>query len=219
MAYRNSDKLLVVSKFILKDRVNDDFWIWDKTMGKEVPLEISLLPTLSHPNIVSVYDIFENELYFQLIMEKHGSGMDLFEFIDRVPKLDEPLISYIYRQIVSAVEYLHSLHILHRDIKDENIIINHKFEVKLIDFGSATFFNEKSEFCTFYGTTEYCSPEVLAGNKYSGPELEMWSMGVTLYVLTYSINPFEDAEETLNGILKLPHKVSEGDFLYSYIIF
>jgi PAS domain-containing serine/threonine kinase len=69
-------------------------------------------------------------------------------------------------QIVSAVEYLHSLQILHRDIKDENVIINERFHVKLIDFGSATFMSEGRLFSTFYGTVEYCSPEVLAGNKY-----------------------------------------------------
>lgn len=69
-------------------------------------------------------------------------------------------------QIVSAVEYLHSLSILHRDIKDENVIIDEHFHAKLIDFGSATFMSEGRLFATFYGTVEYCSPEVLAGNRY-----------------------------------------------------
>lgn len=68
-------------------------------------------------------------------------------------------------QIGQAVQYLHSLNILHRDIKDENVIIDNKFHVKLIDFGSATFMSKDYFFSTFYGTTEYCSPEVFAGNK------------------------------------------------------
>ncbi|CAH2050069.1 unnamed protein product, partial [Iphiclides podalirius] len=208
MAYRRSDRLLTVAKFILKEKVGAQFWV-DGPDGRKVPLELSLLLTLKHPNIVSVVDVFENEKYFQMVMEKHGAGMDLFEFIERRPRLDEPLISYIFRQIGQAVEYLHSLKILHRDIKDENVIIDNKFHVKLIDFGSATFMSPDTLFSTFYGTTEYCSPEVLAGNKYAGPELEMWSMGITLYVLTFFVNPFSDIEDTLQGPLALPQIVSE----------
>ncbi|XP_046965611.1 PAS domain-containing serine/threonine-protein kinase isoform X2 [Vanessa cardui] len=208
MAYRRSDRLLCVAKFILKEKVGVAFWS-DAPDGRRVPLELSLLLTLDHPNIVSVIDVFENEKYFQMVMEKHGAGMDLFEFIERRPRLDEPLLSYIFRQIGQAVEYLHSLNILHRDIKDENVIIDNKFHVKLIDFGSATFMSKDTLFATFYGTTEYCSPEVLAGNKYAGPELEMWSMGITLYVLTFFVNPFSDIEDTIQGPLTFPQVVSE----------
>ncbi|XP_063827723.1 PAS domain-containing serine/threonine-protein kinase [Ostrinia nubilalis] len=208
MAYRRSDRLLTVAKFILKEKVGAQFWV-DGPDGRRVPLELSLLMTLKHPNIVSVVDVFENDKYYQMVMEKHGAGMDLFEFIERRPRLDEPLLSYIFRQIVQAVEYLHSLNILHRDIKDENIIIDNKFHVKLIDFGSATFMSKDTLFSTFYGTTEYCSPEVLAGNKYAGPELEMWSMGITLYVLTFFVNPFSDIEDTIQGPLAFPQVVSD----------
>ncbi|XP_013176984.1 PREDICTED: PAS domain-containing serine/threonine-protein kinase [Papilio xuthus] len=208
MAYRRSDRLLTVAKFILKEKVGAHFWV-DGPDGRKVPLELSLLTTLKHPNIVSVLDVFENDKYFQMVMEKHGAGMDLFEFIERRPRLDEPLISYIFRQIGQAVEYLHSLNILHRDIKDENVIIDNKFHVKLIDFGSATFMSPDTLFSTFYGTTEYCSPEVLTGNKYAGPELEMWSMGITLYVLTFFVNPFSDIEDTVHGALAFPQMVSE----------
>ncbi|XP_071441252.1 uncharacterized protein Pask isoform X2 [Hetaerina americana] len=210
MGYRKSDQLLVITKFIRREKVCEESWVVDPKMGKRVPLEISLLTTLNHPNIVNVLEVFENPSYFQLIMEKHGAGMDLFEFIDRNPDLDEPLISYIFRQVASAVKYLHSLQILHRDIKDENIILNETFQVKLIDFGSATFSSPQRLFSNFYGTVEYCSPEVLAGNKYAGPELEMWSMGVTLYVLCFGENPFFDVEETLKAELNPPYTVSEG---------
>ncbi|KAH8401401.1 hypothetical protein KR009_005272, partial [Drosophila setifemur] len=208
MAFRNSDRLLVVTKFILKEKLCSQFMVKNRD-GKEVPIEIQLLQTLNHKNIVSVLDVFENELFYQLVMEKHGSGMDLWTFIERRPLMEEKLGSYIFRQIADAVHYLHEQKILHRDIKDENIIIDHNFNIKLIDFGSATFMEDGKYFSTFYGTTEYCSPEVLAGNRYVGPELEMWALGVTLYVLMFFENPFIDVEETLKAEIQIPKVVSD----------
>uniref|UniRef100_A0A182IQF4 Protein kinase domain-containing protein n=1 Tax=Anopheles atroparvus TaxID=41427 RepID=A0A182IQF4_ANOAO len=207
LSYRNTDRLLVISKFILKEKLCSNFMITSDDK-REIPMEIYLLTHVKHPNIVTVFDVFENEKFFQLVMEVHGSGMDLFEFIDRRPAMTEAIGCYIFRQIANAVDYLHSLNILHRDIKDENIIIDQHFHVKLIDFGSATFMQEGKLFSTFYGTTEYCSPEVLAGNKYAGPELEMWSLGVTLYVLMFFENPFLDIEETLKSELIIPQDIS-----------
>lgn len=215
MSFRNTDRLLVITKFILKEKLAPQFMVQTDDK-KEVPMEVYLLTTVKHPNIVGVLDVFENEKFFQMVMEKHGSGMDLFEFIDRRPIMDEALGCYIFRQIANAVHYLHSLSILHRDIKDENIIIDQYFQVKLIDFGSATFMEEGKLFSTFYGTTEYCSPEVLAGNKYAGPELEIWSLGVTLFVLMFFENPFFDIEETLRGELHIPSPVGNDLELILY---
>ena len=202
-AYRASDKLLVVTKFIRKSKVCHDMWV-DGAKGEKIPFEVSLLLALTHPGIVSVMDVFQNNNFVQMVMDKHGE-MDLFEFIDRNPLMDEALASVLFRQVVSAVDYLHSREILHRDIKDENIIINNKFSCKLIDFGSATFYKPGQLFNTFYGTVEYCSPEVLKGFPYEGPELEMWSLGVLLYILMFGENPFYNAEDTMRGELHPPH--------------
>lgn len=145
-----------------------------------------------------------------MVMEKHGCGMDLFEFIDRQRKpIDEKLASFIFRQLISAVSYLHSNSIVHRDIKDENIVINEIFHIKLIDFGSAAYVHKGKQFATFCGTFDYCAPEVLLGNKYFGPEVDVWTCGITLYTLIFSENPFFDAEETIECILKPPFKVSK----------
>ena len=72
-------------------------------LGMRVPLEISLLSTLNHPNIVQVLDVHENEEYLQLVMQRHGAGMDLFEFLDRRPKMDEPLASHLFRQVKGQI--------------------------------------------------------------------------------------------------------------------
>ncbi|XP_067851719.1 PAS domain-containing serine/threonine-protein kinase [Heptranchias perlo] len=199
----------VVVKFIRKDKIVEDCWVDDVDLGR-VSQEIAILARLNHPNIIKVLDVFENLDFFQLVMEKHGAGLDLFEFIDQQPDLDEPLASFIFRQIVAAVDYLCSKNILHRDIKDENVIIDEDFTVKLIDFGSAVTLEPGKVFHTFYGTIEYCSPEVLMGHPYSGPELEIWSLGVTLYTLVFAENPFSDVEETVAAVLKPPFQVSNG---------
>ncbi|OWK04523.1 hypothetical protein Celaphus_00002846 [Cervus elaphus hippelaphus] len=198
----------VVVKFIKKEKVLEDCWIEDPKLGK-VTLEIAILCKVEHANIIKVLDVFENKGFFQLVMEKHGSGLDLFAFIDHHPSLDEPLASYIFRQLVSAVVYLRSQSILHRDIKDENIVIAEDFSIKLIDFGSAAYLERGKLFYTFCGTIEYCAPEVLMGNPYRGPELEMWSMGVTLYTLIFEENPFCELEETMEAAINPPYLVSE----------
>ncbi|UYV61462.1 PASK [Cordylochernes scorpioides] len=213
-----------ITKFICKKKVYDDSWVWDPARSQRVPMEVHLLTTLKHPNIVEVgqdvtmsfpsvvsprcmwqvLDVFENDHFYQVVMEKHGAGMDLFEFIDRSPHIDEGLASYMFRQVVSALTYLHSLNILHRDVKDENIILDQAFHVKLIDFGSAAVMEPGRVFTTFCGTLVYCSPEVLRGQGYRGPELEMWALGVTLYTLVFGENPWQDVEETMAAVLPNP---------------
>ncbi|MBN3296883.1 PASK kinase, partial [Amia calva] len=206
-AQRRSDGEEVVVKFIRKNKIVSDCWVDDPDMGR-VSQEIAILTRLQHPNIIKVLEVFENESFFQMVMEKHGEGVDLFEFIEKQPCLDEPLASYIFRQLVAAVYYLRQRDILHRDIKDENVVINTDFHVKLIDFGSAAVLKPGRLFHTFCGTLEYCSPEVLLGNPYEGPELEMWSLGVALYTLLFGENPFCEVEETLEAQLNPPFWIS-----------
>ncbi|XP_010793654.1 PAS domain-containing serine/threonine-protein kinase isoform X3 [Notothenia coriiceps] len=206
-AIRRCDGLEVIVKFISKTRIVRDCWVDDPMLGR-VSQEIAILTRVQHHNIVKVLEVFENGSYFQMVMENHGDGLDLFEFIDMQPRLDEPLASYIFRQLVAAVFYLRSKNILHRDIKDENIIIDKCFHVRLIDFGSAAMMAPRKLFYNFCGTLEYCSPEVLQGNPYEGPELEMWSLGVLLYTLLFSENPFCGVEEILEAKLKPPFPLS-----------
>ena len=160
LAARKSDNKLVVSKFIKKSKVYHDSWI--DSDGRRLPFEIHFLSQIQHENIVNMIDFYENDAYFQMVMEKHGFGMDLFEFIEKTNGVAEPLGAHIGRQLVEAVSYLHSRGIVHRDIKDENIVLNDQFHAKLIDFGSAAFLTDKP-FRAFCGTFEYCSPEVLKG--------------------------------------------------------
>eukprot|EP00054_Salpingoeca_dolichothecata_P027677 m.204174 g.204174 ORF g.204174 m.204174 type:complete len:1076 (-) comp26019_c0_seq5:66-3293(-) len=217
-ALRRSDKQVVVVKYINKCKVLAECWE-KSTLNLPVlsndfkpgmaPRELLMLNKLDHPKIVRLLDIFHNPTYFQMVMQQHGEGgFDLFEFIEENPDVDEAVASFIFRQVVAAVDYLHSNGIVHRDIKDENIILDLHFQVQLIDFGSAAYMQEGKLFDTFCGTLEYCAPEVLQGNPYPGPELEIFSMGVTLYTLIFGENPFFDVEETIAGILRPPFEVT-----------
>ncbi|XP_065079346.1 PAS domain-containing serine/threonine-protein kinase-like [Ochlerotatus camptorhynchus] len=123
-----------MSKLILKEKLVPQFVI--KTDEKrKIPMEVYLLTRVKHPNIVNIID----NKFFQVVIEIHDSGMDLFKFIDRRPVMTEKLSCWIFRQISNAVAFLN---ILHRDIKDENVIIDHNFHIKLIDFGSPSFVQE-----------------------------------------------------------------------------
>jgi serine/threonine protein kinase len=209
LARRKVDRFEVVTKYILKSKIYKENWINEERYGN-IPLEVSILCKLDHANIIKVLEVFQDNDYVHMVMEKHGCGMDLFEFIDRQRRhIEEPLASYIFRQLVSAVSYLHSNMIVHRDIKDENIVINEQFHVKLIDFGSAAYITKGKKFATFCGTMDYCSPDVLLGNKYYGPELDAWTCGIALYTLVFCENPFFNAEETIECILNPPFKVSK----------
>ncbi|KAM6326713.1 LOW QUALITY PROTEIN: PAS domain-containing serine/threonine-protein kinase [Podargus strigoides] len=111
--------------------------------------------------------------------------------------------------LLSAVGYLHCRNILHRDTKDEDIVIAEDFTIKLVDLGSAAYLEPGKLFYTFCGTIEYCSSEVLSGKPHHGPDLEMWSLGITLYTFVFK-NPFCELEEAMPAVLNPPWLVSKG---------
>ena len=125
---------------------------------------------------------------------------DLFECIETQAKFTETQGRDIFRQIVDAVYYLDSsLDVVHRDIKDENIIISSDLSVKLIDFGSAVILPPKQQgdreaiyFDRFYGTMNFASPEILKGSSYRAEPAEMWSLGVLLFTILTGEVPFTD---------------------------
>ena len=114
------------------------------------------------------------------------------------------------RTIASAVEFLHiRAKIVHRDIKDENIILDGQGVVKLIDFGSASYL-KNGPFDVFVGTIDYAAPEVLAGASYDGPAQDVWAMGILLYTILYKENPFYSIDEIMDHDLRVPYLISEA---------
>ncbi|KAJ3274418.1 hypothetical protein HDV01_003022 [Terramyces sp. JEL0728] len=219
-AMRLADGLQVACKFIFKSKVPATSWINDRDLGR-CPIEVAVIKNIKHENIIEFVDYFEDTLLCYCITEIHGtswsedlsdmeiaefghnrrrSAMDLFECIEKYESFTEPAARYIFKQILKAIAHLHHAGLVHRDIKDENILIDDQFRVKLIDFGSAQFFDRtgRRKFNTFLGTKQYASPEILMQREYVGPEAEIWALGCCLYIILSGAVPFSSAEQALS---------------------
>ncbi|KAK3810031.1 MAG: kinase-like domain-containing protein [Benniella sp.] len=159
----------------------------------------------------------ENELYVEppkpsLLVRR--TSCDLFECIEHHSKFSESQARMIFKQIVECVDYLDSKGICHRDIKDENIVIDNDFRVKLIDFGSAVFIPRQGKlFDRFYGTINYASPEILRGDQYCAQAAEIWSLGVLLYTILYGEVPFSDPVQAISDPFISPRVRSSEECL------
>jgi len=118
--------------------------------------------------------------------------------------MQEDECRHIFRQVVDAIHHLHvKASIVHRDIKDENVVLDGENRVKLIDFGSAAY-TRNGPFDVFVGTIDYAAPEVLQGRAYAGPEQDVWALGILLYTIVFRENPFYNSDEILDHPLRLP---------------
>ena len=110
--------------------------------------------------LIAIVDYFEDENYYYIEMGLHGIGMDLFDYIELNTGMPEVEIKSIFRQVSQAIQHLHHNKIVHRDIKDENVILDEDGNVQLIDFGSSAYIKNGRKFDTFCGTIDYAAPEV-----------------------------------------------------------
>ena len=134
-------------------------------------------------------------------MPRFGTGVDLFDRVESQPSGLEPFeIRTVLGQLADAVRFLHLNGIVHRDIKDENVILDGTGRCQLIDFGSAAHWRPGKRWDTFSGTLHYASPEILRGEMYGGKEQDIWALGVVAYVLLVGETPFSDLpDEVLEG--------------------
>jgi len=159
--------------------------------------EVDILRVLNHPNIMKLYEYYEEPRNLQIVTEFVAGG-EFFDFIVASKRLSEPIGAHFFRQLLSAVCYIHSLGIVHRDLKPENLLLESSSmtaTLKLIDFGTACFIRPGQKLSKQYGTAYYIAPEVLAR---SYDEMcDIWSCGVILYILLSGRPPFygkNDAE-------------------------
>ncbi|KAJ8278718.1 hypothetical protein COCON_G00057840 [Conger conger] len=168
--------------------------ILKKTIDKKiVRTEIGVLLRLSHPNIIRLKEIFETETEIALILELVTGG-ELFDRIVERGYYSERDAAHVIKQILEAVAYLHENGVVHRDLKPENLLyadLSLDAPLKIADFGLSKIIDEQVTMKTVCGTPGYCAPEILRGNAY-GPEVDMWSVGVILYILLCGFEPFFD---------------------------
>ncbi|GAA5853680.1 hypothetical protein JCM8547_007411 [Rhodosporidiobolus lusitaniae] len=296
-AERNHDFLSVAVKFIERAKIPSHGWVksrsWGETPGliqpvgpKLIPMEAFVLRSIRHDGVVGFIDLFEDERYFYLVMEHHGSpwsnpdktepaslsgpadlpalasvpmqpqlsanlprilntpltvtptssptlassfltrpvsptslspprpapmerrsSCDLFECIEQHSRFDENTAKYVFAQVVEIIYALGQMGICHRDLKDENIVVDSEFRVKLIDFGSAVIYDPRQPapfYTRFHGTTSFASSEILRGEAYQAPSSEVWSLGVLLSILVTGECPFSDAEAAKQGRISRP---------------
>lgn len=203
-----------VLKYVTKRRILVDTWTRDRRLGT-VPLEIHVLDylqrdELKHPNIVEMEAFFEDDVNYYIEMVPHGlPGMDLFDYIELRTNMDEQECRSIFTQVAKAIHHLHTRAlVVHRDIKDENVILDGEGRIKLIDFGSAAYI-KSGPFDVFVGTIDYAAPEVLAGKPYGGKEQDVWALGILLYTIIYKENPFYSIDEIMDRDLRVPYIISD----------
>lgn len=185
------------------------------TMKKNNVLrEIKILERLDHPNIMKIFDCFEDSQNVTIVLE-YVAGISLNSYLAKVPehRLDESEVCKIFKQLLSAVAYCHSKGITHRDLKLENVLLTPSGEIKLIDFGFSTFVKTKQT--TFCGTPTYMAPEIIAKKEYEGPPTDMWALGIILFALLSGYFPFQAPrsqelyKRIEKGLFSIPSHISK----------
>lgn len=183
-------------------------------MQGRVEREISFLRLLRHPHIIKLYDVIKSK--DEIIMVIEYAGDELFDYIVQRDKMSENEARRFFQQIISAVEYCHRHKIVHRDLKPENLLLDEQLNVKIADFGLSNIMTDGNFLKTSCGSPNYAAPEVISGKLYAGPEVDVWSSGVILYVMLCRRLPFDDEsipvlfKNISNGVYTMPKYLSAG---------
>ncbi|KAM4862378.1 sperm motility kinase 2B-like [Urocitellus parryii] len=174
--------------------------------------EILAMKTLNHPNVIQLFQVIETHKQIYIVME-YGVGGSLFDFIPPGGMREEEA-RRLFRQIASAVCYCHKMHILHRDLKPKNIVLDARGNIRIVDFGFSIMFKPGQKLTEFCGTLDYLAPECVREEVHEGPPVDSWSLGVILYFMLTGHRPFRAASmkglmwKILHPKLKFPWRVS-----------
>ncbi|XP_062450725.1 serine/threonine-protein kinase SIK2 isoform X2 [Rhea pennata] len=159
-------------------------------------------------------EVMETKSMLYLVTEFAKNG-EIFDYLASHGRLSESEARRKFWQILSAVEYCHGRKIVHRDLKAENLLLDNNMNIKIADFGFGNFYKSGEPLTTWCGSPPYAAPEVFEGQQYEGPQLDIWSMGVVLYVLVCGALPFDGPtlpilrQRVLEGRFRIPYFMSE----------
>lgn len=185
-------------------------------IDENVQREIMNHRSLTHPNIIRFKEVLVTPTHLAIVME-YAAGGELFERICSAGRFSEDEARFFFQQLISGVSYCHSMEICHRDLKLENTLLDGSPtpRLKICDFGYSKSGLLHSQPKSTVGTPAYIAPEVLSRKEYDGKIADVWSCGVTLYVMLVGSYPFEDPEDprdfrkTINRIMNVKYSFPE----------
>lgn len=177
---------------------------------KFLPREIRTLQMIVHDNVIKCFDVIDTDDALYIVMEIADGG-DLLDYINKRTRLTESVARLLFHDLLCGVEKCHTMSIVHRDLKCENLLLSGKMILKISDFGFARELDGKN-LETYCGSYAYAAPEVILGQPYVGEPADIWSMGVILYAMVVGRLPFKDNDvKTL--LSEISHHITLPTFL------
>uniref|UniRef100_A0A8C7I9H0 non-specific serine/threonine protein kinase n=1 Tax=Oncorhynchus kisutch TaxID=8019 RepID=A0A8C7I9H0_ONCKI len=203
----------IITKAKVAIKIVDKTQLDDENL-KKIFREVQIMKMLRHPHIIRLYQVMETERMIYLVTEYASGGEILVNHLVAHGRMAEKDARRKFKQIVAAVHFCHCRNIVHRDLKAENLLLDHNLNIKIADFGFSNLFSRGQLLKTWCGSPPYAAPELFEGKEYDGPKVDIWSLGVVLYVLVCGALPFDGSTlqnlraRVLSGKFRIPFFMS-----------